>query len=260
MDPKENSNVNEASNGLAIGLYINFFNANLKAIEAQLALADRSKWSSLRKLRETLTNEEVEVAVYAADDKVYGYGAELKYLKQLGFKIEPIALTQVPKLTTNLILDGYLDSLRQADNPYTCYRRKYGRAVAYQFNKSLYEISGIHLHRGFELQSMYFSNPDSGELAYGIIIDATFAYRDDNGQSLSSTEVVKKGGSKALVQLRIKQGDLTPSQKINLDVSQQRLMKLILPFVAKRHKFTLPCGIEAELDIKPVRITLAVTE
>ena len=133
--------------------------------------------------------------------------------------------------------------------------------MAYYFGKPLIETeSGVKLYRGFELQSMYLFNPETESLVYGISINAGFKFRDVGNNSLNTRTVKAKFGSETLKKLRIKQGDLAPMGKINLEVSRQRLMELIMPFVKARHEFVLPCGISAELNLTPMRVVLSAEE
>src|SRR5713101_2166665 len=106
----------------------------------------------------------------------------------------------------HLGLEGYADSLTQAG--YTI-RWSFGRATAYQFGKALLETSGgVKLFRGFELQSLYLLNPEANSLVYGMVIDATFTYRDRDDRPISPREVVARFGHDTLRLLRTRQGDL----------------------------------------------------
>ena len=177
---------------------------------------------------------------------------------EFGFELKSIRVSLTPPLVSRLILEGYVDSLTQAG--YTS-RWSFGRVVVYQFGTALLETpQGVKLFRGFELQSLYLLNPETNTLVYGMIIDATFTYRDRDNQPISPREVVTRFGHDALRLLRTRQGDLAPRGGINLEISRQRLVELVLPFVNARHNFVLPCGIPAELNQVPVRIVLAGEE
>lgn len=240
-----------------IGIFVNLFHVHLSNEDIQIAIRDRSGLSDLRELRSSIKKQGLDASLASVGDKVFGYGKDLGQIGIDGFHLETVNLTETPKLTTRLILDGYLNSLEKAG--YTCSREKHGRAKAFQVNSPLFKCNsgGIELFRGVDLQCLYFSDPDTADLVFGILIDAKYAYRNSKGESLNTFEVVKRAGRTTLRQLRIKQGELTPTGKINLEVARQRLEKFILAFVRKRHKFSLPCGVNARLELQPARVILS---
>ncbi len=239
------------------GLYINLFEVSFENRETDFLVAKRSQHPRLRDFRKQLTDQKIETRIYAAGDEIYGYGTGQSELANFGFTPSRIHVAQTPPLASRLILEGYVDSL--AEVGYTCWW-SFGRANVYQFTKALLEVQGVRLYRGFELQSMYLLNPETEALTYGMIIDAVFTYRDANNKPLSTAVVTSKYGHDTLQQLRIKQGDFAPRGGINLEVSRQRFAEMILPFVAARHDFTLPCGILAQLNQEPVRVILSGEE
>jgi hypothetical protein len=243
---------------LDAGLYVNLFEVEFEDRDADLMRAKRSQFPSLRDFRKQLADRNLAVRVYAVDEWVYGYGADRDQLTESGFECKTIRIREIPQLTSRLILEGYVESLKQAE--YTYYW-SFGRVFAYQFKTPILTTStGVKLFRGFELQSLYLLDPETENLVYGVVINAVFKYRDQNDKPLNTHEVATRFGSDTLRQLRIKQGDLAPFGGINLEVSRQRLMELTLPFVKARHGFELPCGIPAKLTQQPVRIVLAGQE
>lgn len=239
------------------GLYVNLFEVAFEDREADFMLSGRDKHPNLRELRKQVADRQIEARVYATGDEVYGYGPARDQLSDFGFAHERVSIAKTPSLASRLVLEGYVDSLNEAG--YTCWW-SFGRANAYQFGKALLEVRGIRLFRGFEIQSMYLLNPETEALNFGMIIDAVFTYRDADNKPLNTAEVTSKYGPDALQQLRIKQGDFAPRGGINLEVSRQRLAEMILPFIAARHEFVLPCGIPAQLNPEPVRVVLSVEE
>lgn len=239
------------------GLYVNLFEVEFEDRETDFMVSKRAQHPKLRELRKQITDSQVKARVYATGDEVYGYGPAQNQLSEFGFTSQSVAVAKTPSLASRLVLDGYVDSLVEAG--YICWW-KFGRANAYQFGKALLEIQGVRLFRGFELQSMYLLNPETETLTYGMIIDAVFTYRDSNNKPLNTAEVTSKYGHDTLQQLRIKQGDFAPRGGINLEISRQRFAEMILPFVAARHEFVLPCGIPAQINQEPVRVILSGEE
>jgi hypothetical protein len=240
------------------GLYVNLFEVDFDDREVNLMCVGRSQYPKLKPLRDQLSESGINAQVYAAGGTIYGYGPSQEQLEEFGFIQDTVIVGEVPQLASRMILEGYVKSLEQAK--YTCWWN-YGRAMAYYFDKPLIETeTGVKLYRGFELQSMYLFNPETESLVYCISINAGFKYRDAQNNPLNTRTVKAKFGSETLKKLRIKQGDLAPMGKINLEVSRQRLTELIIPFVKARHEFVLPCGIPAELSMTPIRVVLSAEE
>ena len=95
---------------------------------------------------------------------------------------------------------------------------------------------------------------------YVNLFEVNFEDHDVDFMLLSPREVVARFGHDTLRLLRTRQGDLAPRGGINLEISRQRLVELVLPFVNARCSFVLPCSIPAELKRVPVRVVLAGEE
>lgn len=240
------------------GLYVNLFEVNFEDKDVVIMQAPRSQHKKIKELRQQIKSEGIKADVYGTGDTVYGYGPEQNKLASYGFKPESMRIGQTPPLAGRIILDGYVESLKSAG--YTCIW-KFGRATAYWFGKALIETPrGVKLYRGFDLQSMFLFDPEADNLVYCVVVDAVFTYRDPNDKRINPRDVVARYGNDTLRLLRTKQGDLAPIGGINLEVSRQRLMELILPFVNTRNSFVLSCGIPAQLNLEPMRVVLAGSE
>lgn len=247
-----------------VGIYSNLFQVHWEIQDIKIMKALRSKYPDLRELRKLLHDTQVDVQVYAYDDDIYGYGRQQTNLQEYGFAQVDQKL-DLPELVSRLILEGFIESLKSAG--YTCYF-KFGRAFVFQLNNPLLSLlNGVKLFRGAEICSQFLYDQENDEISYFIIIDPSFRYSDRENNSLSTHEIVSKYGSATLNQLRTKQGDFAPTGGINLEVSRQRLVDFILPFIGARHEFTLPCltiqdgnpsfGIPAQLELNPTRVILA---
>ncbi len=240
------------------GIYLNLFKVDFKDTPVDLMVAPRGDLPTLRELRATFQERSLQANVYQVESRVYGYGADQNALEEWGFVPTSMQIGNTPQLTAHLVLEGFVSSLIQAG--YTSKWNKHGAAI-YQLNTPLLSLDvGVMLYRGFELQSMYLNDPETDELFYAVVIDAVFTYRDKQGQALRPDIVAAQFESKVLETLLIKQGDLAAPGKINLEVARQRLLNQTLPFVQQRGTFTLPCGIAAQLNHEPIRVTLISDE
>jgi hypothetical protein len=240
------------------GIYLNLFKVTFEDTPVTLMIAPRRDFSKLKDFR-TLLRERVIVAdVFTVDDKVYGYGAQQDALVEFGFTTNTIQIGLLPQLATRLVIDGFVAELTRAG--YSLEWSKQG-ATVFQLSSPLLKLeSGLTLYRGFDIQSLYLNDPEVDELMFAVVIDAAFTYRDASGEALRPDVVKARYGDDALTQLLVKQGDITPQGKINLEIAHQRFHKFILPFVAQRGSFVLPCGIRAELCHDPIRVVLASDE
>ena len=247
-----------------VGIYSNLFQVHWGIQDAELMKVERSNFPDLRDLRKQIRDKQIDAQVYALDKDVYGYGQQQVDLEKFGFVKEDRHL-DLPELVSRLILEGFVDSLTSAG--YSC-NYMYGKAIAFQLNTPLLTLpNGVNLFRGAEICSQFLFDQENENVAYFIIVDPRFKYTDQTNRALNTQELVSKYGSATLKQLRTKQGDFAPSGGINLEVSRQRLADFILPFIDKRHEFTLPCwalqdgrlsfGILAQIELNPIRVILA---
>lgn len=240
------------------GIYLNLFKVTFEDTPVELMSAGRNAWPKLKELRGQLREQAIDAEVYAVDSTVYGYGPQRAALAELGFTPVSLQIGTTPSLVSRLILEGFVAGLTAVG--YTLEWSKQG-ATVYQRNPPLLKLdSGLTLYRGFDIQSLYLNDPELEELFYAVVIDAAFTYRDADDKPLRPDAVKARFGEEAFNQLLVKQGDLTPQGKINLEVSRQHFTKLILPFVAQRGRFTLPCDIPATTSLEPLRVVLAGDE
>jgi hypothetical protein len=234
-----------------IGIYANLFEVSFDRTDLTVLKTDRQNLSDLRLLRKQFAEDGKDANVFAVDQVVYGYGSDSHLLAALGFEECTVSLPDVPKLTSRLILDSYIQNLRDAG-----YTAKFGRgsASAFQMATPIHRTSdGVRLFRGMDVQSMFLSDPVSEDLVFALSIKPTFKYVDTNGSSLRPEDIA----SQILKAMRIKQADLAPDGRINLEVSRHHLSSMIQPFVKARGQFKLLNIVTANLCPDPIRIVLS---
>lgn len=236
------------------GIYLNLFQVHFTDTPVPMMTAPRKKYPQLSDLRHTLKERTLATDIFAVKDIIYGYGAQHLALAEFGFNPVTIQVGAIPQLATRLIIDGLAAMLAQAG--YALFWSKQGITV-FQMNQPILSFAaGLTMYRGFEIQSMYLTDPEQETLCYSVVIDPTFTYRDATNKPLRIDVLQKRYGSDALNQVLIKQGELTPQGHVNLEIAHQRLHRLILPFVEQRGTFTLSCGLPAMLAKEPMRIAL----
>jgi len=236
-----------------IGYYSNIFPVELNNTTLEILIADRKNFQDLRSIRDEIEKGKKDVFVYAHEDKVYGYGKDLHWLTSKGFTHTKINLYDVPHLTGRMILEGFINNLN--DNGYTPIMGK-GRCRLFKWNSFKVTSDGkVRVHRGLDIRSIFLLDRRSEELVFGIVVDIIYSLRDVNNNRLNSHEVVSKYGRKTFREIRQIQGDLIPTG-INKEISRQRFVEEILPFVEDFTTFHLSCGIEAKMKKEPLRVIL----
>ena len=243
--------------GLDIGLYANIFEVDLSNTFINVMRVERKKYPSLRELRQELEERGLDVYVYADGEWVYGYGSDYLALKERSFHEVALDLKDAPKLTCRMIIDGFLNEIKKRGFEKLEQKRKVkGRVKVFNFNQPIKVNERLSVYRGFDLRSVYLFDHFKEDLCFGLVIDVTYAFRDSEGNSLNFREIVERFDSDTLIKVRQVQKDLSPERRANLEVSRQRLLEDIIPFISEFSRFTLPCGIEATISDVPSRIIL----
>jgi hypothetical protein len=236
---------------IELGVYLNLFPADVPQDLVKVMVTDRSQYQNLQLLRDELKTNKVQV--YADNDKIYGYGDDSITLKEKGFNVIEICLYNTPYLTGRMILEGFLERVRQ-DN-YEVIERK-GRCEVFNWNEINFTRDGnVKVFRGFDLRSIFLLNHNNNKLIFGLVVDVTYALRDKTDQHLNFHVIRHKFGNKTLLEVRQIQGDLIPTG-INTEVARQRLLEHILPFVKRFSRFSLPCNLDVNLHHEPIRVVL----
>lgn len=236
-----------------VGYYINIFPVEFQENTIEVVTVNREKFSDLRPLREEIRSAEKEVFVYADGDKVYGYGRESAWLSSKEFSSAKINLNDTPRLTGRMILEGFVNKLKEKG--YSPVEGK-GRCRIFNWTQPQQTSDGnVNVFKGFDLRSIFLKDQENNEFIFGIVIDVTYAFRDNRGNPLNFRYIVTQYGSQTLRNVRQIQGDLIPTG-INTEISRQRFIEEILPFVKNFPNFQLPCDIEAMLKAEPMRLIL----
>ncbi len=236
-----------------IGYYSNIFPIEFTNKSAQLLIAERKNFPDLRSLRIEIENAKINSFVYADEDKVYGYGKDSQFLSSKGFTSSTINFHEVPRLTGRLVLEGFLNNLKEFG--FSSFIGK-GRCDLFKWDE-FKETSDkmVRIHKGYDVRSLFLLDRKLEELIFGLVIDVIYALKDRDDKRLNTHEIVCRFGGSTLREVRQIQGDLIPTG-INTEVSRQRFVEEILPFVKRHSSFSLPCGVEVKLKEEPLRVIL----
>lgn len=245
------------------GYYINMFEVNTLRDEAEFMVCDRSKYPSLKGLREEAKSLGKRVFLYApaGSKKIYGYGEDLEWLISKGFKNEIIKLIDEPRLTGRLILEGIIEKSKE-NRFFPLPEREKGRIILFNENNFTKTSDGnVYVYKCYDIRVIYLRDLPSNILKFYAIVDIKFLFRDRDEKPLNSREIVQLYGSHILREVRMIQRDLVKigdKFRANTEVSRQRLFEDIIPFVKKIKEFILPCGVKAEIYDNPCRIIMVV--
>ncbi len=241
------------------GYYSNMFEVNIPDVEIEFMTAERRLYPNLKDLRKEIEGSGKEVYVYAPESssKVFGYGKDAEWLLSKGFLQEKIKLLEEPRLTGRLILEGVIEKAKELGYAPMPEKEK-GRCVLFN-ERDFKETSdgNVRVYRAFDIRVIFLRDPLEDKLKYFLIVDVHYPLRDKSGNTLNYKQIVNRFGSKTLREVRQIQKDLIPTG-INREVSRQRLLEDIIPFVKEIEKLYLPCGIEAKIIPEPCRILVGV--
>ncbi len=237
------------------GYYANVFEVTLYSDEADVVVCERSKYPSLKIIREEIQKAGKDVFVYAPghSDVVYGYGKDREWLHEKGFTDLRVSLREVPRLTSRIILDGLISKSKTID--YTpSFTKEKGRCKLFNWNKYVTTSDGnVHVSTGYDIRAIFLRDEATDGLSFNIIVDACYSLKNAQGEPLNFHDIVCQYGSNTLKQARQIQKDLIPTG-INTEASRQRLLDQIVPFVGSVEEIELPCDIKASVAKEPLRI------
>ncbi len=238
------------------GFYVNLFEVSVPQEEILVMIADRSEFPEVNDLRNEIGQNGKEIFVYLSQrrGKVYGVGKDMEWLSSKGFKQSIIKLSDDPSFTSWLIGQGVISKLSMLG--YSNFSNNKGRYRT--FNKEEFKITSdgnVKIFLGCDIRSIFLRDKVEDKLVFGLILDVCYQLKDIEDNPLSFKDIVFKFGSRALKEVRQIQKDLIPTG-INREVSRQRLIEDIIPFIEKIKEIDLPCGLKAEIKPNPTRIIL----
>ena len=251
---------------LDIGFYTNIFQVIVPEQEIEIMTCERSRYPSLKELRDEIRKSEKEIFVYAPQksNKVYGYGSDMRWLSNKGFNLDKIHLYEMPRLTGRMILEGILSKVRQMGfslrfnsdvDIYQILDRNKGRVKVFRQKPKVTSDNKVRVFIGYDLRVIFLKDPMENKLNFGLIVDVVYSLRDEEDKPLNYHTIVSKFGHDTLKEVRQIQRDLIPTG-INREVARQRLIEDIMPFVEQLSEIELPCGIKVRISSEPTRIIL----
>jgi hypothetical protein len=234
------------------GIYINMFGVTLHTETISMLAYGADRVSDYDELRTELEAEGITF-LYREGKKIYGYGTNPQILFERGFEENIVNLSEFPHLTSRMITQGFIDKVTPE---YNVIESK-GRVELVSKRKCATLLEGrVSMYRVYDTRCVFLKDHDSRSIEFGLVIDTNFKLKDQNGESLNSSKIKQNFGSGALAEIRRFQGDLVPGGKINTEVSRQRLLEEIIPFVEKNSIITLPGKIIATINTEPMHVVL----
>lgn len=240
-----------------LGYYANLFEVLVPYVSIEVMTIERSNYPTLRDLRDEIKRVGKDVFVYAPErsEKIYGYGLDKAWLSSKSFKQEIINLHDEPRLAGWMVLQAVIN--KAGEYGYSpIFGKDKGRCRLFNWNGFKPTFNNqVKVFMGFDVRVIFLKELLEDRLNFGLIVDMSYSLKDVNDQSLSFHNITSRFGSTTLKEVRQIQRDLIPTG-INKEVSRQRLVDDIIPFVEKIQKIKLPCGLEADVSFNPSRIIL----
>lgn len=238
----------------APGFFINIFQVAFDpSVERIMALAAESV-PSISELRTRYATLGLKVRLYYSSktSTTYAYGPDHSKVATDGFSPSSVDLPTVPDLARRLMLDGYADHLSRCG-----YKLDWsiGRYTAVESTPLWKSSNGrVQLFKGFDINSIMWSDPRTSELAFGLVIDLKWVTRDAGGSAIRPGAIAALGLSLDVARA---QGELLPgTARINTEVARLHLEESILPFVEANQRVELAGGAGLRVDSVPVRIVV----
>jgi len=214
---------------------------------------ERRRLKNLTYLRERIKKAGKVIYLYAWYDRVYGYGRDLNWLANEGFRPLELSIYDVPRLTSRMILDGILDkAMNLGFNPI------FSKGRVKLFSPKNFNITSnkrVFVYKGYDLRVFFFKFEPRKQIIFSLVCDVIFFIRDEKDRPLNFREIISKYGTSTLREVRIIQGDLIPTG-INTEIARQRFLDDIIPFVRRIGDFKLNCGLTASINHNPIRIII----
>jgi len=239
------------------GFYTNLFEVIVPEKEIDIMTDEKIKHPNLKDLRNEIDLTGKEVFIYSLErsEKVYGYGKDMELLSSKGFNRDRINLHVEPRLTGKMILEGVLNKAKEFGYS-PIFGKERGRYKLFNWDKyNTTSNNQVRVYMGYDIRIIFLREPVEDRLYFNIIVDITYSIKDLNDSTLNYNDIISRFGPKTLREFRQIQKDLIPTG-INREVSRQRLIEDIIPFVKKLEKIKLPCNIEAKIIDNPSRIIL----
>jgi len=252
------------STDLDPGIYLNMFEVKLPedpTVSIMISNFEiiREQYGTLKELKHQLEENGWQVYLYRDGKLVYGYGTGMKALEQYGFKNVHVNLLETPKLTSRMILEGFVNKLKASGFSQLKKERK-GRVELFDMKRPVTINNGeISIYTGLDIRSTFLKDHDTGNINFWMIVDITYLVRDKEGTPLNPQEIIRTYGREAYIQIKKIQGEILSNGRINTMAPKERFEK-IMSIVGNYSTFDLPCGVRVSLTSQPVSVVIGGEE
>jgi len=245
------------------GFYVNLFEIHVPFENISIMKGERKKFPSFNDLREKIETQKKNIYLYAPERSnfVYAFGKDMKWLSNYGFTLDNINLHSEPQLTSYIILQGIFSKAKSLGYSIDNTKDK-GRYKLFHPQKFEETSHGeVKIFQGYDIRIIFLKPQLEPYFFFGLIVDVSYKFRDQNDNSINFHDIVKKFGSPVLQEIRQIQKDLIPTG-INTEVSKQRLLEDILPFIEEISEIVLPIKEELRvtIDSSPMQIIIGGDE
>ena len=239
------------------GFYANLFEVSVTTINIPIMVAERNKYPDLRSLRNEIESNGKKVLIYSPErsDILYGFGEDMEWLSSKDFRKDSVNLHNEPRLTGYMVLEAFINKAEGLGfHPF--FSKDKGRCRLFNWNEfKTTSDNKVKLYLGYDVRIIFLKDQIENSLVFGLVLDITYSLKDFNDNPLNFHEIITNFGSSTLKEIRQIQRDLIPTG-INKEISRQRLIEDIVPFVEKISEIELPGCLKAQITPNPARIVL----
>jgi len=242
---------------LALGYYVNLFEVDVPKENISIFKIERTCYPSLRDLKNEVKGSNIYLYAPERSAFIYGFGKDMELLSRKGFEKGIINLHSEPRLTSYIVLQGIFNKAENSGYiiDQTKGKGRYLLCSHDQFQET--SNKQVKVFKCYDIRVIFLKPESVSSLQYGIIIDVSYKFKNRQNNPLNFRDIVQIFGSSVLKEVRQIQKDLVPTG-INTEVSKQRLLEDILPFVEEISEIVLPVKekIIAHIDSNPTQVII----
>lgn len=243
---------------VAPGFHINIFEVKWETSSEDLMVLPPRSALSVGELREKYETSGRSLRFYysAKTSTVYAYGPDRAIVTEDGFSPASINMLEVPDLARRVLLDGFADHLSRSGYKI---EPRMGRYTAVQHEAHWKSTDGrVQLYKGFDINSIMWSDPRTNNLCFGLVVDLRWVTRDDTGATLKTAAIATAG---LTLDVARAQSEILPnSSRINTEITRFHLEESILPFIQGNRLIQLGGGARFEIESTPLRVVMGAGE
>ncbi len=249
------------SDKIEAGLYTNIFEIGLPdKIEADLFVRENSTTQIMQEIEDSFPIIKEEGKIYFSNKKkvIYYYGNYFhELITKKGFESKRIEIISDPEFISKILSESILKSANQQG--FTPVKQKIGLILIENNVYGVVSNGAVKILKGFTLDFKFLRDPESKKIIHTISVDSTYFIKDSDGRGISTKDLVEKYEENALKEMKLMQKEyllINGQCKINSEISRQRLLEDVIPFIERIKNIYLIFGGKTTINNLPIRVVI----